>query len=88
MGTGDAIGGSPKTVYLPFAGITLFRFNGYISAGKDRHPNQHPEDDAKLVFFFILRQVTFNRMIRFIINNTLNSFMLLGNSCKKIKINR
>lgn len=43
-----------KTVHLPFAGITLFRFNGYYLSlplmGK------HPEEcsAAKIVFFEIV----------------------------------
>jgi hypothetical protein len=38
--------------HLPFAGITLFRFNGYFSA---EQYVQHPEDVAKIVLSFLKR---------------------------------
>jgi hypothetical protein len=40
---------SRKLRYLPFAGITLFRFNGYFSAFPPM-AGKHPEDAANVVF--------------------------------------
>jgi hypothetical protein len=55
MGTGIiSYEKSRMLLYLPFAGITLFRFNGfYLSFLK------HPEDGAKLAVFFHMDNCNF-----------------------------
>jgi hypothetical protein len=57
MNTGNrekAMRSAQGVLYLPFAGITLFRFNGFYLSFL-----QHPEDKAKLIWIFQLTNCNF-----------------------------
>jgi hypothetical protein len=60
MGTGNKAMRSAKWSDLPFAGITLFRFNGfYLSL------LQHPEDRTKLMCIIHLSNCNFKQLLSF-----------------------